>query len=95
MQINTDEDPSLRIESSAIINLRGVSTKLDKYIVFTMQTYRKLSVCTPLHTVLEQCSKYFRTVKGAAPLEQTNSSNKFAANLDIKGISFFIHPVLI
>ena len=28
--ISTDEDPSLRIESSAIINLRGVSTKLDK-----------------------------------------------------------------
>ena len=27
----TDEDPSLRIESSAIINLRGVSTKLNKY----------------------------------------------------------------
>ena len=25
-----DEDPSLRIESSAIINLRGVSTKLNK-----------------------------------------------------------------
>ena len=40
--ISTDEDPSLRIESSAIINLRGVSTKLNKYIVFTMQTYRKL-----------------------------------------------------
>ena len=31
--ISTDEDPSLRIESSAIINLRGVSTKLDKYII--------------------------------------------------------------
>ena len=29
--ISTDEDPSLRIESSAIINLRGVSTKLSKY----------------------------------------------------------------
>ena len=29
--IRTDEDPSLRIESSAIINLRGVSTKLNKY----------------------------------------------------------------
>ena len=29
--ISTDEDPSLRIESSAIINLRGVSTKLNKY----------------------------------------------------------------
>ena len=26
----------------AIINLRGVSTKLNKYIVFTMQTYKKL-----------------------------------------------------
>ena len=36
------EDPSLQIESSAIINLRGVSTKLNKYIVFTMQTYKKL-----------------------------------------------------
>ena len=31
--ISTDEDPSLRIESSAIINLRGVSTKLNKYLV--------------------------------------------------------------
>ena len=41
--ISTDEDPSLRIESSAIINLRGVSTKLNKYIVFTMQTYKKLT----------------------------------------------------
>ena len=40
--ISTDEDPSLRIESSAIINLRGVPTKLNKYIVFTMQTYKKL-----------------------------------------------------
>ena len=40
--ISTDEYPSLRIESSAItINLRGVSTKLNKYIVFTMQTYKK------------------------------------------------------
>ena len=38
----TDEDPSLRIESFAIINLRGVSTKLNKYIVFAMQTYKEL-----------------------------------------------------
>ena len=29
--ISTDEDPSLRIESSAMINLCGVSTKLNKY----------------------------------------------------------------
>ena len=34
--ISTDEDPSLRIESSAIINLRGVSTKLNKYNVDTI-----------------------------------------------------------
>ena len=33
--ISTDEDPSLRIESSAIINLRGVPTKLNKYIIFS------------------------------------------------------------
>ena len=32
--ISTDEDPSLQIESSAIINLRGVSTKLNKYKLF-------------------------------------------------------------
>ena len=54
--ISTDEDPSLRIESSAIINLRGVSTKLNKYIVFTMQTYKKLKnnligrMCVHLHS---------------------------------------------
>ena len=42
--ISTDEYPSLRIESSAIINLRGVSTELIKYIVFTMQTYKKLII---------------------------------------------------
>ena len=41
ISISTDEDPSLRIESFAIINLRGVSTKLNKYIVFTMQTWKE------------------------------------------------------
>ena len=33
---STDEDPSLRIESSAITNLRGVSRKLNKYICITI-----------------------------------------------------------
>ena len=37
--ISTDEDPSLRIESSAIINLRGVSTKLNKYDVTFPKSY--------------------------------------------------------
>ena len=50
--ISTDEDPSLRIESSAIINLRGVSTKLNKYIVFTMQTYKKLTFPNDTETCL-------------------------------------------
>ena len=36
--ISTDEDPSLRIESSAIINLRGVSTKINKYIHFLLMS---------------------------------------------------------
>ena len=36
--ISTDEDPSLRIESSAIINLRGVSTKLNKYRLICTKT---------------------------------------------------------
>ena len=35
--IRTDEDPSLRIESFAMINLRGVSTKLNEYFVATCQ----------------------------------------------------------
>ena len=34
--ISTDEDLSLRIESSAIINLRGVSTKLITSIKYLM-----------------------------------------------------------
>ena len=37
----TDEDPG-RIESSATINLRGVSTKLYLNLIFTMQSYKKL-----------------------------------------------------
>ena len=41
--ISTDGDPSLRIESSAMVNLRGVSTKLNKYIVFTMHTFKELN----------------------------------------------------
>ena len=40
--ISTDEDPSLRIESFAMINLGGVSTKLYFNLIFTMQTARIL-----------------------------------------------------
>ena len=41
-RISTDEYPTLRIESSAIINLRGVSTKLNKYIRNSITNYRFL-----------------------------------------------------
>ena len=33
---------TVAIDIKSIINLRGVSTKLNKYIVFTMQTYKEL-----------------------------------------------------
>ena len=46
--VSTDEDPSLRIESSAIINLRGVSTKLNKYI----NNWSQLSIC--MRTALDR-----------------------------------------
>ena len=38
----TDEDLSLWIESSAIIKLPGVSTKLYLNLKITMQTYKEL-----------------------------------------------------
>ena len=51
--ISTDEDPSLRIESSAIINLRGVSTKLNKYI-FICSYYMPISsqTCFAISTIM-------------------------------------------
>ena len=42
--ISTDKDPSLRIESSAIINLRGVSTKLNKYISMLFSLFGSISI---------------------------------------------------
>ena len=41
--ISSDDDPSLRIESFAIVNLRGVSTKLYFNLIFTMQHTRNLT----------------------------------------------------
>ena len=40
--IFTDEDPGLRIESFAVINLRGVSTNKTIICFITMQTYKEL-----------------------------------------------------
>ena len=38
----TDEDPSLRIESFEMVNLRGGFTKLNFNLISTMQTYKEL-----------------------------------------------------
>jgi hypothetical protein len=40
--ICTDEDPGLRIESFAVINLRGVSTNKTIIYFIAMQTYKEL-----------------------------------------------------
>ena len=41
--ISTDEDPGLRIESFAVINLRGVSTNKTIIYFIAMQTYKELN----------------------------------------------------
>jgi hypothetical protein len=40
--ISTDEDPGLRIESFAVINLRGASTSKTIIYFIAMQTYKEL-----------------------------------------------------
>ena len=41
--ISTDEDPGLRIECFAVINLRGVSSNQSIICFIAMQTYKELS----------------------------------------------------
>jgi hypothetical protein len=42
--ISTDEDPGLRTESFAVINLRGVSTNKTVIYFVAMQTYKELKI---------------------------------------------------
>ena len=42
--ISTEEDPGLRIESFAVINLRGVSTNKTITCFIAMQTYKELII---------------------------------------------------
>ena len=42
--ISTEEDPGLRIESFAVINLRGVSTNKTIVCFIAMQTYKELII---------------------------------------------------
>ena len=62
--IGIDEDPSLRIESSAVINLRGVSINLNHYviyIVFTMQTFKELIVINLLFLIIHKYEAYLNS----------------------------------
>jgi hypothetical protein len=57
--ISTDEDPGLRIESFAVINLRGVSTNnsiISTRLLYisTMLLYKLLTACSKLVDNLEQ-----------------------------------------
>jgi hypothetical protein len=47
--ISTDEDPGLRIESFAAINLRGVSTNKTIICFIALQTYKELNIVTDIH----------------------------------------------
>jgi deoxyribodipyrimidine photolyase-like uncharacterized protein len=64
--ISTDEDPGLRIESFAVINLRGVSTNKTIICFIAMQTYKELIKFQGLEiiTVVAQspslCSGFFK-----------------------------------
>ena len=63
--ISTDEDPSLRIESSAIINLRGVSTKLNKYNVAQYFLFFKTMSKIPLeHSAQIRAAYQLSKVRG-------------------------------
>ena len=44
--LSTDEDPCLRIESFAVINLRGVSTNKTIICFIAMQTYKEINMRT-------------------------------------------------
>ena len=53
--ISTDEDRGLRIESFAVINLRGVSTNKTIIYFIDMQTYKELI----LECIFEYNETYF------------------------------------
>ena len=68
-----DEGPSLRIESFAIINLRGVSTKLYLNLIFTMQTYMEhfdsLYILNPAICIPKVCNLIQRS---SNPIKRKN-----------------------
>ena len=77
--ISTDEDPSLRIESSAIINLRGVSTKLNKNIAFIYHwkwKIRSAKQSTDIIPVVFNSFKMVQLIVEIAFYAETEQENK-------------------
>jgi hypothetical protein len=70
--ISTDEDPGLRIESFAVINLRGVST--NKTIIFGTLFWNDIKWSA--HGVLEQCLVYYICVQPCITIFISYSHNK-------------------
>ena len=92
--ISTDEDPSLRIESSAIINLRGVSTKLNKYIDYIVhedENVSRKSPITPSNTMVinDNLSPIFKTTS----LEKSSLSSRSVGGIIQEFITTFMHTM--
>ena len=60
--ISTDEDPSLRIERSAIINLRGVSTKLYFNLNIIFFVFNAVALCAMNLFFFFTSREYLRTL---------------------------------
>ena len=72
--ISTDEDPILRIESFAIINLRSASTaKLYFNLIITMQTCKALLIVHTVEKFRVQTAVLSATGSYARDLSEINS----------------------
>ena len=102
--ISTDEDPSLRIESFAMMNLRGVSTKLNKYFVATcQQVTTNLSISSCCHKSvkirlfatchLQTCYNLLKQL--AASLWITSFENQLATDMSLTSCRKPCEPILI
>jgi hypothetical protein len=67
--ISTDEDPGLRIESFAVINLRGVSTNKTIICFIAMQTYKELKTIPLMKSFLSNEMNSARCIKKTAQFE--------------------------
>ena len=67
--ISTDEDPGLRIESIAVINLRGVSTNKTIICFIAMQTYKELIKEPFAHSIAIRTDNYTISIEAYVKAE--------------------------